>query len=88
MFKSYEEKEILDRILDLAIALEVLFSASARLDLPHFIGSTENERLMFNDKIRKLREIRDKIVHSGYCEVSYDFVNQIENIFRLSIQKF
>ncbi|MEM2203875.1 MAG: HEPN domain-containing protein [Sulfolobales archaeon] len=90
--KAYEEREMLDKLLDLEIALEVLFGTSNRyrLDLyvPHFIGSNKEERLKINKDIRDLWEKRSSIVHSGYSEVTPEFVSRIENIYRLSMQKF
>jgi len=88
--KSYEEREVLDRLLDLAIALEVLFNTSDRLDLylPHFIGSSKDEKIKINEDIKELRKIRGTLVHSGYCECEQEFVDLIENYYRLSMQKF
>ncbi|MEM3833316.1 MAG: HEPN domain-containing protein [Thermoprotei archaeon] len=88
--KSYREVEALDKLLDLAIALEVLFGTSDRLDLyvPHFIGSNKEERERLNKDIRKLREIRGSIVHSGYYKVEQEFIDKIEDIFRACISKF
>jgi hypothetical protein len=89
--KSYTEQEVLDRLLDLAIALEVLFKEhSSRLDLylAHFIGSSKDERLKINKDIKELRKIRNDVVHSGYGECKQEFVNLIENYYRLSMQKF
>jgi hypothetical protein len=80
----------LDRLLDLAIALEVLFNNSNRLDLyiSHFIGSNKDERLKIYENINDLRSIRGAIVHSGYHECKQEFVDLIENYYRLSMQKF
>jgi hypothetical protein len=88
--KSYEEREALDRLLDLAIALEVLFNTRDRLDLyvAHFIGSNKSEKLKINRDISKLRKIRGAIVHSGYYECNQEFVDSIENYYRMSMQKF
>ena len=88
--KSYREQEVLDRLLDLAIALEVLFKVGNRLDLyvPHFIGSNKDEKLRINKDIRELQGARGSIVHSGYYECKQEFVNSIENYYRLSMQKF
>jgi hypothetical protein len=88
--KSYTEQEVLDRLLDLAIALEVLFKDHNRLDLylAHFIGSSKDEKVKINKDIKELREIRNKIVHSGHRECKWEFVDLIENYYRLSMQKF
>jgi len=88
--KSYTEQDVLDRLLDLAIALEVLFNNSDRLDLyiSHFIGSNKDERLKISKNINDLRRIRGAIVHSGYYECKQEFVDLIENYYRLSMQKF
>lgn len=88
--KSYEDQEEMDKLLDLAIALEVLFGASNRLDLyvPHLITSAKEERLKLNEDIEKLREMRGAIVHSGYSKVNPEFIKRVESITRLSIQKF
>lgn len=88
--KSYREYDTLDRLLDLAIALEVLFSTSDRLDLyiPHFIGSNKEEKIKLNKDIKELRDKRGSIVHSGYSKVEQGFVENIKNIFRLCMLKF
>jgi len=88
--KSYEELETYDKLLDLAIALEVLFGSSSRLDLyvSHFIGLNKDEKIELNRIIVELRKKRGAIVHSGYCSVEHDFVIMLEDIFRRSIQKF
>jgi len=88
--KSYAEQKVLDRLLDLAIALEVLFNTHDRLDLyvSHFIGLNKDEKRKINKDIRKLREMRGAIVHSGYYECKQEFVDLIENHYRLSMQKF
>jgi hypothetical protein len=88
--RSYTEQEVLDSLLDLAIALEVLFNTSDRLDLylPHFIGLSKDEKLKINEDVKELRKIRGAIVHSGYYECKQEFVNLIENYYRLSMQKF
>jgi hypothetical protein len=88
--KSYGEQEVLDRLLDLAIAFEVLFNTSNRLDLyvPHFIGSNKDEKQKINKDIRKLRKIRSAIVHFGYYKCNQEFVDLIENYYRVSMQKF
>jgi hypothetical protein len=88
--KSYEERETLDRLLDLAIALEVLFNTRDRLDLylAHFIGSNKSEKLKINRDISKLRKMRGAIVHSGYSECNQEFVDSVENYYRISMQKF
>jgi len=88
--RSYVEQEVLDRLLDLAIALEVLFKEHARLDLylAHFIGSNTDERLKISRDVKELRRIRNAIVHSGYCKCEQGFVDLIENYYRRSIQKF
>jgi len=88
--KSYEEREVLDRLLDLAIALEVLFNTRDRLDLylPHFISSSKDEKIKINEDIKELRKIRGALVHSGYYECKQEFVDLIENYYRLSMQKF
>jgi hypothetical protein len=87
--KSYREQEVLDRLLDLAIALEVLFKVGDRLDLyvPHFIGSNKEEKRKINEDIRKLQKVRGAIVHSGYYECEREFVDSIENYYRVSMQK-
>jgi hypothetical protein len=76
--------------LDLAIALEALFNISDRLDLyvSHFIGSSKEERLKISKGIEKLRKIRGAIVHSGYYKCEREFIDLIENYYRLSMQKF
>jgi len=88
--KSYEERETLDRVLDLAIALEVLFGTSDRLDLYvlHFIGLDREEKLALNEVIKDLRKIRGGILHSGYYKVKPEFADTVENIFRRSARKF
>jgi hypothetical protein len=88
--KSYKEQEDIDRLLDLAIALEALFNISDRLDLyvSHFIGSSKEERLKISKDIEKLRKIRGAIVHSGYYKCEREFIDLIENYYRLSMQKF
>ncbi|MGQ9469461.1 MAG: hypothetical protein ACUVTD_06510 [Nitrososphaerales archaeon] len=88
--KSYEESEGVDRVLDLAIALEVLFGVSDRLDLyvPHLLVTNRDDRVKLSNIIRDLRKIRGAIAHCGYYEVSPAFINTIEDIFRQSLQKF
>lgn len=88
--RSYTEQDVLDRLLDLAIALEVLFNNSDRLDLyiSHFIGSNKDERLKISKNMNDLRKIRGAIVHSGHYECKQEFVDLIENYYRLSMQKF
>ncbi len=92
--KAYEERETLDKLVDLAIALEVLFGTSNKLDLyvPSFIGSSKEEKLKLNKDIEKLLRIRGAIVHSGHPsrrhKVTPDFVNSIEDIYRKSMRKF
>jgi hypothetical protein len=88
--KSYIEQEVLDRLLDLAIALEVLFKVGDRLDLyvPHFIGSSKEEKRKINKDINELRKMRGAIVHSGYYKSEQEFVDSIENYYRTSMQKF
>jgi len=88
--KSYEEREALDRLLDLAIALEVLFGVSDRLDLyvPHFISSSKEERIKISKAIKELRKIRGSIVHRGYYSVEREFVDYIEDVTRSCISKF
>ena len=87
--KSYEELDNSDRFLDLAIALEVLFGTSERLDLyvPHFIGSGKKEKLELNTTISSLRKARGAIVHSGHSAIAPELADKTEEIFRLSIKK-
>jgi hypothetical protein len=87
--KSYGELDNLDRFLDLAIALEVLFGASDRLNLyvPHFIGSCKKEKLELNTTIKGLRKARGAIVHSGHSTIAPELADKAEEIFRLSIRK-
>jgi hypothetical protein len=88
--KSYEEPEIMDTLLDLATALEVLFGVSDRLDLyvSHFIGSNTEERITLNRDIVQLRKARGNILHAGNYKTEERFVNRIEDILRLCLQKF
>jgi hypothetical protein len=56
--------------------------------ISHFIGSNKDERLKIYENINDLRSIRGAIVHSGYHECKQEFVDLIENYYRLSMQKF
>lgn len=90
--KSYNEREILDKLLDLAIALEILFGRGDRLDLyvPAFIGSSKEEKLKISKDLERLQNIRGAIVHSGSYKkgVTQEYINSIENYYRWSMCKF
>lgn len=87
--KSYQETDIMDKLLDLAIALEVLFGSSDRLDLyiPRFIGSNREEKSRLNKDIGQLRKIRGSIVHSGFSEIDKEYISVIENTLRRCVLK-
>ncbi len=88
--KSYQEADMMDKLLDLAIALEVLFGSSDRLDLyiPRFIGSNKEEKMKLSKDVKQLREIRGSIVHTGFSKIDREYVSVIENIFRGCLLKF
>jgi len=88
--KSYLEFNEIDRLLDLAIALETLFQTGERLDLyvAHFIGKNSEERKEIWKDMDKLRKIRGAIVHRGYYDVDRGFVDRIEDYYRRSAKIF
>ena len=88
--KSYLEPDDVNRLLDLAIALESLFQTGERLDLyvARFIGKDLEERKKVYKDIYELRRVRGAIVHEGHYEVDREFVNRIENYYRQSARKF
>jgi hypothetical protein len=88
--KSYLEPNDVDRLLDLAIALESLFQTGERLDLyvVRFIGKDLEERKKIYKDVYELRRVRGAIVHEGYYEVDREFVDRIENYYRQSARKF
>jgi hypothetical protein len=88
--KSYLELDDVDRLLDLAIALESLFQTGDRLDLyvAHFIGKDLEERRKIYKDIDELRRVRGAIVHRGYHDVDREFVNRIEEYYRRSAREF
>jgi hypothetical protein len=88
--KSYLELNEVDRLLDLAIALESLFQTGDRLDLyvAHFIGKDSEERRKIHKDMIELRRLRGAIVHEGYHKVEEEFVNRVEDYYRRSARKF
>ena len=88
--KSYLEPDDVDRLLDLAIALESLFQTGDRLDLyvARFIGKDLEERRKIYKDAHELRRVRGAIVHEGYYEAGREFVNRIEDYYRQSARKF
>ncbi|MCC6004907.1 MAG: hypothetical protein LM590_11265 [Thermofilum sp.] len=88
--KSYLELDEVDRLLDLAIALESLFQTGERLDLyvARFIGKDSEERRKMHKDMVELRRLRGAIVHKGYHEVEREFVNRVEDYYRRSARKF
>ena len=88
--KSYLELDEVDRLLDLAIALESLFQTGDRLDLyvARFIGKDSEERRKIHKDVVELRRLRGAIVHEGYHEVEREFVNCVEDYYRRSARKF
>jgi hypothetical protein len=88
--KSYLELDEVDRLLDLAIALESLFQTGERLDLyvARFVGKDSEERRKLHKDMVELRRLRGAIVHKGYHEVEREFVNRVEDYYRRSARKF
>jgi len=85
--KSYEENYIENKILDLAIAFELLFGRrDYDILVPRFISNDYNERKRVAEVLRNLRRKRNKIVHEGRSKSKPEELKAIaieaEEIFR------
>jgi len=80
----------MDKILDLAIALETLYGVGDRLSLyaAHFVGKESDDRLDCYEAVEEMRALRGRIVHKGHADTPLALVNRIEEITRLSINGF
>jgi len=85
--KSYEKGETEDKILDLAIAFELMFGRrDYDILVPRFISNDYNERKKIAEVLRNLRRERDNIVHEGRSKSELKDLEAIaveaEEIFR------
>ena len=75
---ALEERDEKDRIIDLSIALEALFSTGSedlthklRLRISVLVGQDDNESNFLFDFINKAYEIRSKLVHGKINKDSF-----------------
>jgi len=65
--KSYEDLDVEDRVLDLAIAFESIFGGRIYEYLtPRLVASDFNERKEIREYLKELRDARNSIVHGGH----------------------
>jgi len=91
--KSYEESGVEDRVLDLAIAFEAMFSRrNYEVLAPRLITSDFNERKKIAEDLKELKSARDSIAHGGHGRFSKDKLEAIaanaEEIFRRCYRRF
>jgi len=86
-----EKSEIEDRILDLAVAFETMFRGNHYEYLAPILLLDKRDKRITGD-LKKLRNERNKIVHSGHSELQIDELKEIvinaEEIFRRSFRRF
>ena len=94
---SYEKRDLADRLIDLAIALEALFGGCGPGSIIYKVAmrgacllhATESERCAAFDTIKKFYGYRNKVVHGSLGENLTDQrVNELEGMVRSSLQKF
>jgi len=90
--KSYEESEIENKILDLAIAFETMFGGRKYIILaPRLISDNYDERKKITKGLEQLMKKRSSIVHKGHGGKRHELENiamYAEEIFRKSYIKF
>lgn len=88
--KAYREFQPMDKVLDLAIALETLYGVGDRLDLyvAYLLGKDPARKVEFHEAIEQMRDLRGAIVHSGHAEPPPELASKLEDITRLSINQF
>jgi len=91
--KSYEESDVEDRVLDLAIAFEAMFGGrNYEVLAPRFVATNFNERKKIAEYLEGLKGARNAIVHGGHSRFSKDKLEAIaanaEEVFRRCYRRF
>jgi len=91
--KSYEEPDVEDRVLDLAIAFEAMFGRrDYEVLAPRLLASNFNERKKIAEYLKELKNARNSIAHGGHSRFSEDELEAIaanaEEIFRRCYRRF
>jgi len=91
--KSYEDLEVEDRVLDLAIAFEAMFGRrDYEVLAPRLIASDFNERKKIAKNLKKLKSTRDSIAHGGHGRFSENELEAVavnaEEVFRRCCRRF